>query len=47
MTLWVVKGNDPSRRFYERLGYCADGAERTESKLTGTPFIEVRYRKKI
>lgn len=47
MTLWVVKGNDPSRHFYERLGYRADGTERTDSELTGTPFIEVRYRKKI
>jgi len=47
MTLWVVKGNDPSRRFYERLGYRADGAERTDSLLTGSPFVEVRYRKRF
>ena len=47
MTLWVLKRNDPSRRFYERLGYRADGAERTDNKLTGSPFVEIRYRKRI
>jgi len=47
MTLWVVKGNELARRFYERLGYAADGAERTDHKLTGSPFVEVRYRKRF
>ena len=45
MTLWVVKRNDPARRFYERLGYEPDGAERTNSQLVPVPFNEVRYRR--
>ena len=47
MTLWVVKGNDPARRFYERLGYQPDGAERLNSQLVPIPFDEVRYRRPI
>ena len=47
MTLWVVKGNDPARRFYERLGYRPDGAERTNSQLVPIPFDEIRYRRPI
>ena len=47
MTLWVVKGNEPARRFYERLGYAPDGAERVNSRLVPVPFDEVRYRRSI
>lgn len=47
MTLWVVKGNDAARQFYERLGYAPDGAERTNSQLVPIPFDEVRYRRPI
>ncbi len=47
MTLWVVKGNGPAQRFYERLGYQPDGAERTNSQLVPVPFNEVRYRRSI
>ena len=47
MTLWVMTGNDRARRFYERLGYEADGAKRTNTRLIGTPFDEMRYRKVI
>lgn len=47
MTLWVVKGNDPARRFYERLGYQPDGAERVNSQLVPIPFHEVRYRRAV
>lgn len=47
MSLWVVKGNDPARRFYERLGYRPDGAERANSQLVPIPFDEVRYRRLI
>lgn len=45
IVLWVLKGNDPARRFYERIGYAADGAERSNTRLTGLPLHEVRYRK--
>jgi ribosomal protein S18 acetylase RimI-like enzyme len=47
MTLWTMTGNDRARRFYERLGYAADGAERSNTRLIGTPFDEMRYRKVI
>jgi len=47
MTLWVVKGNDQARHFYERLGYRPDGAERLNSQLVPIPFNEVRYRRPI
>ncbi len=47
MTLWVMTDNDRARRFYERLGFAADGAERSNTRLIGTPFAELRYRKAI
>lgn len=47
VTLWVLKANEPARRFYERLGYAVDGGERTETRLIGSPLQELRYRKAI
>jgi ribosomal protein S18 acetylase RimI-like enzyme len=47
MTLWVLKENDRARRFYERLGYAPDGAEKTDMALIGSPLNDVRYRKAI
>ena len=47
MTLWVLKGNEGARRFYERLGYAHDGAEKTDTQTIGTPLYDVRYRKAI
>jgi ribosomal protein S18 acetylase RimI-like enzyme len=47
MTLWVMTGNEPARRFYERLGYAPDGTQRTNRELIGRPFDELRYRKPI
>jgi ribosomal protein S18 acetylase RimI-like enzyme len=47
ITLWVLKGNDRARRFYERVGYAHDGAEKTDTQLIGTPLYDVRYRKAI
>ena len=47
MTLWVLKGNDGARRFYERLGYAFDGGEKTDTVLIGSPLYDVRYRKAI
>jgi ribosomal protein S18 acetylase RimI-like enzyme len=47
MTLWVVKGNEAACRFYERLGFAADGAQRRNTRLLATPFDEIRYRKAI
>jgi ribosomal protein S18 acetylase RimI-like enzyme len=45
LTLWVLKTNDPARRFYERVGYAADGAERINTRLTASSLPEMRYRK--
>ena len=43
-TLWVLRGNDRARRFYEALGWQFDGTERVLTELTGSPLHEVRYR---
>jgi GntR family transcriptional regulator len=46
-TLWVVTDNDPARRFYERLGWVADGAIADQALALDSdgPRVEVvRYR---
>ncbi len=40
--LWVLKGNDRARRFYERAGFRADGAEEP-FEVDGVAVPEVRY----
>jgi len=47
ITLWVLKQNERARRFYERLGFVPDGAEKTDTQTTGSPLYDVRYRKTI
>jgi ribosomal protein S18 acetylase RimI-like enzyme len=47
ITLWVLKTNQAAHRFYERIGYAADGAERVNTRLTGFTLPEVRYRRPI
>ncbi|CAL9643478.1 N-acetyltransferase family protein [Streptomyces sp. enrichment culture] len=42
MLLWVLKGNTRARRFYERAGFCPDGAEEPY-EVDGVPVPEVRY----
>ncbi|MDN3258481.1 GNAT family N-acetyltransferase [Streptomyces sp. CSDS2] len=42
LLLWVLKGNAPARRFYERAGFRADGAEEP-FEADGVPVPEVRY----
>ncbi|MFD0319094.1 GNAT family N-acetyltransferase [Streptomyces flavalbus] len=46
MLLWVLTGNAPARRFYERAGYVADGAVRAED-YDGASVSEVRYRRAL
>jgi ribosomal protein S18 acetylase RimI-like enzyme len=41
--LWVLRDNTPSRRFYERCGFVADGAEH-DYEVDGVPLPEIRYR---
>jgi ribosomal protein S18 acetylase RimI-like enzyme len=43
LTLWVLKENRRARDFYEKYGFVIDGAEKTDSQLTGTALHEVRY----
>lgn len=43
MYLWVLKGNVAARRFYERAGFGADGAEEA-FEVDGVAAPEVRYR---
>ncbi len=44
--LWVLEGNESARRFYECLGFQADGAEKTET--FGDAVLRViRYRASI
>ena len=43
VTLWVLKENQRARGFYEKYGFVVDGAEKSDSQLTGTALHEVRY----
>lgn len=45
LTAWVFRDNRPARDFYEQMGFESDGARRTDSRLTGAPLDELRYRK--
>ena len=44
LTLWVLRENTRARAFYERLGFFADGEQKTDSTLVGAPLDELRYR---
>jgi GNAT superfamily N-acetyltransferase len=43
--LWVLSGNARARRFYERAGFAADGAENVLAGLGGV--LEVRYAREL
>ncbi len=45
-TLWVLAANTRARRFYERHGWAADGAEKTDWRGT-VRLDEVRYRRTL
>ena len=45
-TLWVLQENRRAIRFYERMGYGPDGAQK-EIQLGGTGLCEVRFRKSV
>jgi RimJ/RimL family protein N-acetyltransferase len=42
VSLWVLADNERARRFYERLGFVADGHQRVET-IGGRELAEVRY----
>lgn len=44
--LWVLEGNDPSRRFYEATGWHPDGGTKVE-QMDGFVLAEVRYRRTL
>lgn len=44
LTLWVLRDNQRARAFYENYGFRPDGAEKSDTHLTGTLLYEVRYR---
>ncbi|MEU6664939.1 GNAT family N-acetyltransferase [Streptomyces sp. NPDC046727] len=46
MLLWVLKENASARRFYERAGFRADGAEEP-FEADGVPVPEVRYARSL
>jgi len=43
-SLWVLEGNSPARRFYERHGFAADGARDVLARGSGEA-PELRYRR--
>ncbi|MCX5387246.1 GNAT family N-acetyltransferase [Streptomyces sp. NBC_00083] len=42
VALWVLGGNERARRFYERAGYVADGAEQSDT-YDEVVLTELRY----
>jgi ribosomal protein S18 acetylase RimI-like enzyme len=44
LSLWVLARNEPTRRFYERLGYTPGPLEKQE-RIGGAMFTELRYEK--
>jgi GNAT superfamily N-acetyltransferase len=45
-TLWVLRDNERTRRFYERAGWSPDGAEK-DDVVAGATVTEVRYRRDL
>jgi GNAT superfamily N-acetyltransferase len=43
MTLWVIDGNWPARRFYEKKGMTPDGARRVHTHPPGVDVTLLRY----
>jgi GNAT superfamily N-acetyltransferase len=44
LTLWVVEGNQPARKFYEHKGMAPDGAEQAHTVGPRATLREIRYR---
>jgi ribosomal protein S18 acetylase RimI-like enzyme len=45
LTLWVVRENARARSAYARIGFEADGARKVDTAFTGSPLVELRYRR--
>lgn len=42
ITLWVLEGNMPARRFYESMGFTLDGGRKVD-RIDTTEVVELRY----
>lgn len=45
--LWVLSGNKRAIRFYEALGFAADGVSKMKQRSDGSQMAVVRYRRSI
>ncbi|WP_164513249.1 GNAT family N-acetyltransferase [Thiosocius teredinicola] len=45
--LWVIKGNTPAIKLYERFGFEYSGRSKTDSNHSGNPLHELRYSKSL
>jgi ribosomal protein S18 acetylase RimI-like enzyme len=43
--LWVLRDNEPAKRFYEAMGFETDGGTRVKMRSDGTEMILLRYRR--
>ncbi|MEJ2622929.1 MAG: GNAT family N-acetyltransferase, partial [Candidatus Thiodiazotropha sp.] len=41
--LWVIKGNSPAIKLYEKFGFKYFGKSKTDSNHSGYPLHELRY----
>jgi len=46
-TLWVLRGNQRARDFYEASGFVPDGAAKVDTNAAGISYDEVRYRRPL
>ena len=46
-TLWVLRGNQRARDFYEASGFVPDGAAKIDTNAAGISYDEVRYRRPV
>ena len=47
VTLWALHNNERGAKFYQAVGFEADGATKVETRADGTKLYEVRYRRSI
>jgi ribosomal protein S18 acetylase RimI-like enzyme len=47
LTLWVLRENARARSAYARIGFAADGTRKVDTAFTGSPLVELRYRREV
>jgi ribosomal protein S18 acetylase RimI-like enzyme len=47
VTLWALHNNEPAKKFYQAVGFEADGATKVETRADGTKLHEVRFRRSL